>query len=904
MKSVKGKFINLRATHPSLLLLYFFSALIFSMLTLNPAYLLLSFFAAVALNIYLEGAAKLLRSFRYFIPLHLLIVLANALFSGNGLTVLFYLGLRPVTLESIIYGFAAGLMLLTILLWFRAYQEVSSSDQLLSVGGKRFPVTSLLLGMVLRYVPDTIEHGQKVMMSQKALLGEENMPRRERAAFYTRMSSVLMSWSMENALDTSIAMRAKGYPSDRRSSYKRHRFSVYDAVGVVFILLMIVLQIIGFATGTHSFQYYPVLTLPADIPPISWRLITLVLYALYLFFPFYLEFMEWRGRKKILHAERQFGGQRKFGLLLDQEVDTRKLEKRKMNQMSNSGLGPGSEYQVDHHHPALAAELENLSFAYPGADSKALDGLSISFERGSLTLLTGSSGSGKTTLLRILSPVLTPAGSLTGSRIIYGEPASAYETADKAVQIGFVQQNPDNQIILDSVWHELAFGLENQGLSNQDIERRLAETSTFFGISDWMDRKVSELSGGEKQILNLASSLVMQPDLLLLDEPMAQLDPISRKRFLSMLGRVNDETGTTIIISEHIIDDILPHADKVALLENGKVNFCASAEEYVNMLLEADNKFQISIPLSARMAAASGSEARANENKLPLTVREGRKFLLDRQEISEQDTGTADVRPADLNVGEIVLSARDIWFRYEKDAPFVLRGASLDIQKGELHAILGGNGSGKSTLMYILSRSLPALRGKIRRAEKQEVAMLNQNPMAVFSQDTVWDELIEFQQRFAYDRTDVQKIMERLNLTQLKDRHPYDLSGGEMQKTALAKALLTKPDLLLLDEPVKGLDPVARRELAAILEELKQTGMTMILITHDLDFIARLADRCSMLFDGHVEGSAPIREFFAGNAYFTTTAHRLTRGILPGVVTEEELLSRVRPMKLRKEMND
>ncbi|NLV98587.1 MAG: ATP-binding cassette domain-containing protein [Clostridiaceae bacterium] len=904
MKHAKRKFINLRATHPSLLLLYFFSVLIFSMLTLNPAYLLLSFLAALTLNIYLEGAAKLLRFFRSFIPLHLLIVLANGLFSGNGLTVLFYLGLRPVTLESIIYGFAAGMMLLTILLWFRAYQEVSSSDQLLSVGGKRFPVTSLLLGMVLRYVPDTIEHGHKVKMSQNALLGEEKMPRRESLAFYTRMSSVLMSWSMENALDTSIAMRAKGYPSDRRSTYKRDRFSVYDAGGIVFLLLMIVLQIVGFATGTHSFQYYPSLALPADLPALSWRLLTLVFYALYLFFPFYLELMEWWGRKKILRAESQFSGQSKSGLLLDRETDLRKPEVRNMNQKNNPAAGPGSQYQADHYNPAFAAELKDLSFAYPGAVSKALDELSLSFERSSLTLLTGASGSGKTTLLRMLSPVLTPAGDLSGSRIIYGKPGSAYETADKAVQIGFVQQNPDNQIILDSVWHELAFGLENQGLASQDIERRLAETSTFFGISDWMDRKVSELSGGEKQILNLASSLVMQPDLLLLDEPMAQLDPIARKRFLSILGRVNDETGTSIIISEHIIDDILPLADKVIFLEKGKVNFCGNAESYVTNLLEKDDKFQISIPLAARMAAASEVRARSSEISLPLTVREGRQYLLTRQDIPAENRNITDPATAGPNEAETVLAARDIWFRYEKDAPFVLRGASLSIKKGELHALLGGNGSGKSTLMYILSRSLPALRGKIQRAGNQQVAMLNQNPMAVFSQDTVRDELMEFHQRFAYDTTEAEKIMERLKLSHLSSRHPYDLSGGEMQKTALAKALLTKPDLLLLDEPVKGLDPVARRELAAILEELKQTGMTMLLITHDLDFIAQLADRCSMLFDGRVEGSAPTREFFVGNAYFTTTAHRLSRGIFPALVTEEDLLSCVRSMKSKEEIND
>ena len=899
MQTGKRKKVNLRATHPALLILYFFSAIVFSMLTLNPAYLLISFIAALCLNFYLEGVGKTLRFLRYFVPVHLLLVLANALFSGNGLTVIFYLRGRPVTLESIVFGFAAGLMLLTILLWFRAYQEVSSSDQIIAMGGKRFPQTSLLLGMILRYVPDTLQHGQKVKMSQNALVGTEKLPRKERLAFYTRMSTVLMSWSMENALDTSIAMRAKGFPSEQRSSYKRERFSSYDAVGVAFLLLMILLQIVGYARGLTAFQYYPILNWQTEMS--SELIVILTVYALFLFFPFYVELADWWSLKKIRRAEEQFSNER-MNPWQAQESGERSQEKETIVKKKENAqrIAPRSEYQSDCYDSVYAVELEDLSFTYPNSGQKALDNLSLRFERGSLILLTGASGSGKTTLLRVLAPVLTPAGELNGNRIIYGEEAASYESAEKTVQIGFVQQNPDNQIILDSVWHELAFGLENKGLSQQDIERRLAETSTFFGISDWMDRKVSELSGGEKQILNLASSLVMQPDLLLLDEPIAQLDPISRKRFLSLLGRVHDETGTTIVISEHVIDDILPHADSVIQLEAGAVSFSGGVEAYLRHLTATDDKFQISIPLSARMVAQNGAGSEGEtEAALPLTVRAGRQFLQKHKAELATKPETPTPTSLDLSQRTNILEARDLWFRYEKDAPFVLRGASLTIKEGELHALLGGNGSGKSTLMYILSRSLPALRGKIVRAPGQEVAMLNQNPMSVFSQDSVRAELMEFRQRFSYDESDVNSIMERLNLTHLAERHPYDLSGGEMQKTALAKALLTKPNLLLLDEPVKGLDPVARRELSQILVELKESGMTMILITHDLDFISQLADRCSLIFDGRLEGTADSREFFADNAYFTTTARRLSKGILPDIVTEDDLLERLRSLNDR-----
>lgn len=949
------------------------------MLTLNPAYLLVSFLAALMLNFYLQGAGRTLRSLRYFLPMLLMIVAANALFSGNGLIVLFYLGSRPVTWESVVYGFSAGLMLITILLWFRAYQEVATSDQLLAAGGDRFPVTTLMLGMVMRYVPDTIKHGQTVNMNQKALLGEEKLPRKEKISLFVRMSSVLMSWSMENALETSIAMRAKGYPSARRKAYKRDRFSNFDAAGIAFLLLMITIQAAGFLTGAHSFLYYPYLMVPADVPSLSWRILLLALYSLYLLFPFYLELSEIWARRKIRKSEEQFSGRQYFGLLPDPANNTSHNKERTQTKMEqflktenmSASTKPAQDGQPtfdlqDRNHensaqqdqpeqpqkgqhrapettsqqlydPQVAAELKDVSFAYPGAETKALNSLSLSFERGSLTLMTGASGSGKTTLLYLLSPALTPAGEISGDRIIYGEADTVYQDTERAVQIGFVQQNPDNQIILDSVWHELAFGLENQGLSNKEIERRLAETSIFFGINDWMDRKVAELSGGEKQILNLASSLVMQPDLLLLDEPMAQLDPISRKRFLSMLGRVHDETGTTIVISEHLIDDVLPHADRVLMLDEGAVSFDGTPLEYVTELIDRNAEFRVSLPLSARMAAAYSKRAAAitdsalpadntppltsalqADTNPPLTVRDGRQFLLDHRDLlpaavesrtdklapdavrtsavpaDPKSLGTPD-KPDDpgrrISQADNILTAKDIWFRYEKNAPFVLRGASLTIKKGELHALLGGNGSGKSTMMYILSRSLPALRGKITRPDGQQVAMLSQNPMAVFSQDSVRAELKEFQKRFAYDDDSVTEIMERFSLTHLAQRHPYDLSGGEMQKTALAKALLTRPDLLLLDEPVKGLDPVARREVAEILSELKQSDMTMILVTHDLDFISIVADRCSLLFDGHIEGTAETKEFFAGNAYFTTTAHRLTRGILPDVVTEKQLLS-------------
>lgn len=897
------KKLTLAQSHPAVVLLYFLSAIVFSMLTMNPFYLGLSFFVALALNLYLDGVANTMKTLLHFLPLWFLLVLINTFFSGQGLTILFSLGSRPVTLESMVYAVFSGLMLITVLLWFRAYQEVSSADHLMTIGSKRFPVTTLLLSMVLRYVPDTVRHGETVRLNQKALLGAEDPPRKQKMAFLTRMATVLMSWSMENAMDTAATMRAKGYPSEVRKPYQRARLTLADVMSLLMLTALIALQIAGYVIHAPGFLYYPYLMLPFNVPSLAWRLIALAGYAVLLLFPFWSELRAMWLEFKVNMAARSMGGAPRRGLVFlgparpttayENEHESEPMigpnhMTRRVNEVTEvveGAMEDSGEAEADLS-SRYAAELRQLSFTYPGETNPALSDLSLSFDRGSLTLLTGASGSGKTTLLRLFSPEITPVGELSGQRLIDGRPATTFSRGAKAVNIGFVRQNPDHQIVMDTVWHELAFGLENMGLDRDEIERRLAETSNYFGINTWLDRKVEALSGGEKQTLNLASNLIMQPSLLLLDEPMAQLDPIARRNFLSQLIKVREETGTTILLSEHIVDDLLPYADRVIMLERGRVAFDGTPEAYAAHLLEEERPFAISLPLPARLYHRLDKRGKVSgAGTYPLTVRDGRTLLA---RFTEPAVETAEPKAA-VEEKEVMLEARHLWFRYDRRHPYVLRDASIAIHKGERHALVGGNGSGKSTLLYVLSGGLPALRGKVVRDKTHQVAMLSQNPMAAFSQESVWQELLEFRDFFSYGEEEAESYLRRFGMTHLSKRHPYDLSGGEMQKLALAKALLTRPDVLLLDEPVKGLDPVARHEVARILNSLREDGVTQLLVSHDLDFVSAVADRCSMLFDGRVEGTAPMTAFFAGNAYFTTTARRLTRGLLPATVTEAAL---------------
>ena len=538
-----------------------------------------------------------------------------------------------------------------------------------------------------------------------------------------------------------------------------------------------------------------------------------------------------------------------------------------------------------------AYTIEHLSFSYPDG-AQALRDVCLRVESGEWLTLCGRSGCGKTTLLRQLKSALAPHGARTGNIRFEGKPLEQWSEREQASRIGFVLQNPDNQIVTDKVWHELAFGLESLGLPSTAIRLRVAEMASFFGIQSWFYRDVAELSGGQKQLLNLAAVMAMQPSVLLLDEPTSQLDPIAAADFLATVSKINRELGVTVILTEHRLEETLPLTDRMAVLDQGRVAALGTPREVGESLRDMKHGMFFSMPAPMRIYAGV-----KNSLPCPLTVREGRDWL---DALAESRTIAPAAPPRPLQVSEAVpaLELRDVWFRYEKDRPDVVKGASLAVRPGELFALVGGNGAGKSTALSLISGINRPLRGKvllhgrdaaeIPETEKfdRQLAALPQNPQTLFVKDTVRKDLLEMRR----DPEKVEEIARLCGLTGLLERHPYDLSGGEMQRAALAKVLLLEPRILLLDEPTKGMDGEFKRQFAEILRALCARGVAVLMVSHDIEFCAGCADICALFFDGAVVSCGAPQEFFSGNSFYTTASNRMARHRIRGAVTAEDVI--------------
>jgi len=569
-----------------------------------------------------------------------------------------------------------------------------------------------------------------------------------------------------------------------------------------------------------------------------------------------------------------------------------------------------------------AIEVKDLSFKYPAAERKALDQVSFEVEQSEFVVLCGKSGCGKSTLLRHLKKNLGPYGEVSGKVRDGGKETGELDDRVNASQIGFVQQNPDNQLVTDKVWHELAFGLESLGLDNQSIKRRVAEMASFFDIQTWFRKNVSELSGGQKQLLNLASVMVMQPKVLILDEPTSQLDPIAATEFLKTVYRINRELGTTVIISEHRLEELFTMADKVMVMDKGRIIACdepwnigrylggSSIEERHPMFYGMPSVMKI---YSACRAAGVPGFMRKDREFSPLTIREGRLWLeqiAEANNVPEVDSsilhGGDKVRQnSTKNDADEIINIKNLWFRYNKDSGDVLRGLNVSVRRGELFCLLGGNGVGKSTTLKAISGNITAQSGsitvdglKVKKDNFKELfhnrlAMLPQNPQALFTEITVEEELLEALYYSGFSDEEkagrIEEMLDRMEISHLRKSHPYDLSGGEQQRLALGKILLLEPKILLLDEPTKGLDPFFKITLAQVLKKLTEDGVTIFMVSHDVEFCAEYADRCAMFFDGDIVSVGSPKEFFAGNNFYTTSANRIARKWLPEAVTWEEV---------------
>lgn len=534
---------------------------------------------------------------------------------------------------------------------------------------------------------------------------------------------------------------------------------------------------------------------------------------------------------------------------------------------------------------------ENVAFKYNESTDYAISDCTFSVKKGEKIMLCGASGSGKSTLLRLLKRELSPRGELSGNIALMGKDRSELSDRESAEKIGFVMQNPDSQTVCDKVSAELAFGLESFGVKSGEIQSRVGEMAAFFGIEPLYDRDISTLSGGQKQLVALCSVMATDPDILLLDEPTAQLDPIAARELLGILDRLNKEMGVTIIIAEHDPEELFDSCDKILYLAKGKTEFfgtpALTAKYFVKNALEGF------LPETAKAFARLCDD-------LPLNVRQGRAKL--------EKLGVTDIPKQAVTDTEraepYALQCKNLWQRYEKDSPDILKGCDLGIRKGECYGLLGSNGGGKSTLLRVICglckpyMGAVSLFGKKQKAYKngslfrEMLTFLPQEPVTMFVKESVREDLLQ-----SGDKVTVENVSQRMGIEHLLDRHPWDLSGGEIQKCAFGKILLADPKIIVLDECTKGMDSFAKKALGDILLGLKDEGRTILLVTHDLEFAAQYCDRCGLLFDGKIVAEDNAVEFFSRNRFYTTAAARLTRGFFSGAVTSTAVRERLAMVK-------
>ena len=585
-------------------------------------------------------------------------------------------------------------------------------------------------------------------------------------------------------------------------------------------------------------------------------------------------------------------------------------------------------------------EVKDFSFSYPECSHKVLEHVNLKIKEGTLNVVCGRSGCGKSTLLRQLKTVLAPAGNTSGQILYRGVSLKDTDHRTQSQEIGFVMQNPDNQIVTDKVWHELAFGLESLGCDNATIRLRVAEMASYFGIQQWFYKNVAELSGGQKQLLNLAAVMAMHPSLLILDEPTSQLDPIAASDFLETVKKINRDIGTTVLLTEHRLQDIIPYADRIFVMDEGGVFMEGTPREIGTALGREKHGMFLSMPVPMQIYGETRSRLTC-----PLTVSQGRQWIqeyIEEKGITKEQIQQANQRLAGSthaqdnklpgetagsegkgilaglksrnHTPEPAIQMKGVWFRYEKDSPDVVRDLSLEVKKGEFYALVGGNGTGKSTTLSLLSRVHQPYKGRIYLEGKDlrsfkdnqlycgYLGVMPQNPQSIFLKKTVLEDLYsviggkkeklskEYNLSMKKEKA-IEGIVSLTHLNGLLDRHPYDLSGGEQQRLALAKVLLLRPKILLMDEPTKGMDAEYKEELGSILKKLQSHGMTIFMISHDVEFVAEYADTTGLFFEGNIVTSKKTRDFFAGNNFYTTAANRMARGLFPEAVTGKDVVS-------------
>ncbi|MBQ8766291.1 MAG: ATP-binding cassette domain-containing protein, partial [Clostridia bacterium] len=508
----------------------------------------------------------------------------------------------------------------------------------------------------------------------------------------------------------------------------------------------------------------------------------------------------------------------------------------------------------------------------------------------------GKSGSGKSTLLRILKPELTPNGKISGEIKLFNKNDLSHR--ESAESIGFLLQNTEYQTVTHTVLSELAFGLENLGYDSKTIRLRIAEISAYFSLENIIDKKISELSGGQKQIVCLASIVTMHPKAIILDEPTSQLDPVSSVSFLEILQKLCRENGITIIMTEHRLENVIGLADRVIIMENGEIISDCPPQKISKELLNENEFASCSMPVPMRLFA----QLDVNEN-LPTNVSQAHNML---GELLDEKVKYSNPQRDKRNLSETIsVEMKNVWYAYNNSG-YVLKNMNLKIKKGSFTALMGANGAGKTTALSLMSGLLDCKSGMIKlfgkdikKYRNQEIyngmiAVLPQKCESLFAGNTIREDLECVLKFSGYKKSDITKkideVSEFTQIHHLLDRHPYDVSGGELQKAALAMILLKEPRIIFLDEPTKGMDNLFKKLFADKIHNLCSNGVTVIMVSHDTEFCAEYCDECAMIFDGMCVSQENKYDFFAQNYFYTTSANKIARNIFPSAITQRQVL--------------
>lgn len=539
-------------------------------------------------------------------------------------------------------------------------------------------------------------------------------------------------------------------------------------------------------------------------------------------------------------------------------------------------------------------QIQDLTFTYPAQQQPVLKDINLTVNHGDFIVIAGDTGSGKTTLLNHLKKELIPAGEMTGDVLINGKPIKALSQLDSAQTVGYVAQNPQTQPIMSTVIEELAFPLENVGCPSNEIERRIAELSNYLGLDQLLDRQISELSGGQLQLVNLASVLILRPKIILLDEPTSQLDPLTTQHFFEVLRRVHEELGITIILSEHHLSIALSLANRMLLIQHQTITFDGPPTEGIK-LMGNDERLGYFIPPVSQVFLAG----KRHLDDLPISVAAGQRAI--RKDRIHFKPTTALTQSPIQQPANVILKAKNIQFSFDRQKNIVDH-LDLNVHQGDWLAIIGKNGAGKSTLLNLLTGLRTPQHGKVYFNQKvvwkiptpqriKSLSFLSQTPTLQFRSGSVYEQLTIQARELALDHPQarINAIVDQLKLQSILKHNPFDISGGQQQLLGLAIALLAKPTLLILDEPTKGLDPFTKNFVGDILKQVQQAGTTIVMASHDMGFCATFADHCAFMFDGHINTFLPTRDFFTHNFFFTTSINRLVRNQVPEAMLARDI---------------